>query len=141
MKAPRLREDPRGPRVPPALQAEWDARLRASGFVDAEKASLTGYDSRLPREYERGMPRQEYYRLAGHWLHDRCWPTRLRKRVWELHADGKDHHTIGHNVQNWAPRGTAPTSILRIIHGELALLRAHYGLVADATMGVDRGPA
>ncbi len=71
-----------------ALKREWDARLAASGFVDAEVQSLSGYDTRLVHEYERGMPREQYYRLAGWWLNDKVWPSRRLRRVWELHAEG-----------------------------------------------------
>ena len=70
------------------LRAEWMAKLQADGFEDAELNSSTGYDSRLPNEHERGMPRREYYRVAGFHLHDRVWPTRLVKRAFELHSEG-----------------------------------------------------
>lgn len=80
-------------KVPQALAAEWRARLKASGFKDLETA-----DGRLkePGCVLRAHIRNplvaglsEYYRRAGMWTHDAIWPSRLHRRLWELHVEGE----------------------------------------------------
>lgn len=81
-------------KVPPALAAEWRRRLAASGFEDIEDADgelkEPGFvlRQRLRRPLSVGVA--EYYRRAGMWTHDAIWPSRLHRRLWELHSEGVD---------------------------------------------------
>ena len=83
-----------------ALQAEWYAKLAASGFQDIEIG-----DARDGLQRPNGVSREvvsrgveslgaAYYRRAGQWTWDAVWPSRLDRRCWELHAEGHAHIPI-----------------------------------------------
>ncbi len=80
------------------LHAEWTAKLAASGFEDIEHAdrSLTYGGTTVRRSANRAARshRAEYYRLAGQWLWERVWRTRMQRRTWELHTEGLNHREI-----------------------------------------------
>ena len=81
-----------------ALQAEWEAKLAASGLQDVERkdGTLVYGGSALRRGARRAARahRSEYYRRAGQWLWERTWRTRTQRRTWELHAEGYTHREI-----------------------------------------------
>lgn len=74
------------------LQREWAKKLRASGFQDIERHNGSLQVTKCDREDRIRLadPRgwAEYRTLAARWLHVKVWPSRLRKRQWELHAEG-----------------------------------------------------
>lgn len=108
-----------------ALQREWYARLAASGFEDAEVKSQSGWDGRLPREYYRGMAREQYFRLAGWWEHDRVWPNRRLKRAWQLHANGERYRNIPAQLGPVSPAHDH-RRIARSIKLEARRMATHY---------------
>jgi hypothetical protein len=86
-----------------SLQREWDAKLKASGFVDLER-SLTGEHQLEPifrrvarRRHDRFAAiadGEAYFRSAGLFLaaHDFSqgrWAQPRDKEVWARHADGE----------------------------------------------------
>jgi hypothetical protein len=77
------------------LQAEWDAKLAKSGFKDAEnRASDTLNDWHGSRFINRHAPAsfaatEEYYQMAGRFLYDKQWETKVDRRIWELYAAGE----------------------------------------------------
>lgn len=75
------------------LQSKWYAKLKRSGFDDIEKSedALHTYDKRyFNKTYDlpRFLAKQEYYRLAGQFLHEYKDFTPFERKVWELHAEG-----------------------------------------------------
>jgi hypothetical protein len=80
-----------------ALQAKWDKKLKESGFEDAEQRDGNLKWWSLDRHAfvkDRDAAKEEYYRLAGHFLYDYKFPTEEERRVWELHSEGKPIMTI-----------------------------------------------
>lgn len=82
------------------LQAEWDRKLKKSGFEDIEqrngefknRVTSNGSPSRLdPATFEAW---QTYYRLAGQFLHEHQFDSPIERQIWELHADGLSAHKI-----------------------------------------------
>jgi hypothetical protein len=77
-----------------ALNREWRKRLRAEGFVDIESNDkLLRYDHSDYGDARRlsapsNLERAAYYELVTRWLHQRVWPSRHVKRLWELHTEG-----------------------------------------------------
>lgn len=73
------------------IQAEWDKKLKESGFVDQEQR-----DGRLKswsNKYKTGDPvryqaKEEYYRAAGQFLYDHKFERPVERRIWELHSQG-----------------------------------------------------
>jgi hypothetical protein len=93
-----------------ALQKEWDKKLADSGFQDAEhpggddkwlKVSSANIISHKRAKGDTAEDRaayllhkQEYYRIAGHFLYDYNFTSEIDKLVWELHSDGKTERAI-----------------------------------------------
>ena len=95
-----------------ALQARWDAKLKAAGFEDAEdrRTGLLKRWSGIPRgtlsdtpkgrdscrhvgPLKKGSVRQKldaatYYRLASLFLHEHSFHTREGRQLWRMHAEG-----------------------------------------------------
>jgi hypothetical protein len=73
------------------LQQKWDLKLAKAGFVDIEdRASGNLKEWHSANQYLSPAHEEdkEYYRLAGSFLHDHKWPSRLYKQIWELHSQG-----------------------------------------------------
>lgn len=71
----------------------WYKKLKDEGFEDIEQdeQSLIRWDShyfrtRYPDNTFRA--KEEYYRLAGSFLHSHDFKSEKEKQVWELHAKG-----------------------------------------------------
>ena len=111
------------------LIAEWDKKLKESGFVDIEDrktgllkkcggdklfepSSFDSLDSNWA-ELENGVKfsgegystfvwkqsQAEYYRLASIMCHDGTFETIREKEIWELHAEGFSHRQIAKKIQ------------------------------------------
>lgn len=97
-----------------ALEAEWKAKLASSGFEDIEsdESTLKQYaSSDFAKRPEYDQSKEEYYRLAGHFLHEyhfrdsRGSTWQWKKQVWELHAEGKSIREI---IKLLDPEGKEP---------------------------------
>lgn len=76
-----------------SLNDEWKQKLKDSGFADIERDedSLPDWSTAFARHPEYGRSKEEYYRLAGQFLHEyrfRGPEGQWMKRIWELHANG-----------------------------------------------------
>jgi len=75
------------------LQAAWDRKLRASGFVDIERPNGRLRDD-ASLEYARSKSREQieasikYYAWARSCVWLVAWPSLAHERVWRAHADG-----------------------------------------------------
>lgn len=86
------------------LQAKWDAKLKKSGFEDAERRDgcLKFYDSSYFTSVSRGISvdptwfksKEEYHRLAGHFLYDYKFDSQEERLIWEQHANGESIRDI-----------------------------------------------
>lgn len=90
------------------LQDLWYLKLKQSGFDDIEQD-----DSHLkwsPRQLmtrkknrDRAVfyeSKEEYYRMAGHFLYDNVFKNTTQKIVWEQHAQGKTMREISLLLKN-----------------------------------------
>ena len=74
------------------LQKEWDRRLKESGFEDIEQRSghLKKWSIKFTLDAEIKMKaKEEYYRMAGHFLHEYKFANAVERRIWELHCQGE----------------------------------------------------
>jgi hypothetical protein len=80
-----------------ALQKAWYKKLRDEGFDDIEQdeENLKVWHShffanRLKNRHTQSSwaSKEEYFRVAGQFLHDHEFLDPLDKAVWELHANG-----------------------------------------------------
>lgn len=96
------------------LAAERDRILRAAGFEDIEDewgnlAQVTrshgplGHDRARINEAETLT---EYFRLAGHFLHDHAFADDVERRIWELHQDGATYTRINRTVRREMAEGS-----------------------------------
>lgn len=90
------------------LQREWDAKLKASGFEDIEQrhdgnlktwASARVFKEKRNGEYYENkavyyQSVEEYYRLAGQFLHTYKFDSDKERLIWEKHADGMSMNEI-----------------------------------------------
>ncbi len=75
------------------LQKQWYSKLKDDGFQDIEQDedNLIQWHSKLFVKTRRDIvtdSKEEYYRLAGHFLYDFKFKTRLEKTIWKYHAEG-----------------------------------------------------
>ncbi len=82
------------------LNAKWREKLENSGFEDIEREDerLHNYSDHLGENVEYNQSKEEYYRLAGHFLHDHKFTNDAEKRVWELHSMGWGSRRIARKV-------------------------------------------
>jgi hypothetical protein len=76
-----------------ALQREWYAKLKASGFQDIETGDEHSGLLKTDKRFEAGRGEEyrasaEYYQRASVLLHHRRWPDARERRIWEMHAEG-----------------------------------------------------
>lgn len=83
------------------LQKEWNVRLEKTvPNIEQEDGNLKQWHSfhfaRKKHTLQNGgqSSKEEYYRLAGHFLYENEFLTERDRRIWELHADGKQHRQI-----------------------------------------------
>lgn len=82
-----------------ALQKLWDKKLAASGFQDIEQrdGGLKVWSDRFCNGYHNEITmsaKQEYYRAAGHFLHEYEFKTPTEKRIWTLHSEAMSIRNI-----------------------------------------------
>jgi hypothetical protein len=86
------------------LQTLWYEKLKQSGFQDLEtsRGFLKDWPSqRLRRDYtpERFQEKLNYYRFASQLLWEFKFKTKLEKKIWELHTEGKSMREISFQVR------------------------------------------
>ncbi len=82
-----------------ALNDQWKQKLNSSGFNDIERDedSLQDWSTGFSRHLEYNASKEEYYRLAGQFLHEyrfRGKEAAWSKKIWELHATGTSIRNI-----------------------------------------------
>ncbi len=87
-----------------ALNEKWKGKLEKSGFSDIERDedSLENWSTQFARNIEYNRSKEEYYRLAGHFLHSHAFASQRERRVWDLHANGTSIRKIAKILD---PRG------------------------------------
>ena len=79
-----------------ALQEVWYKKLKGDGFKDIEQDESRMKNSTSTELHKRGLyddplrreAREEYYRLAGQFLHEYQFADKKSKAMWELHSEG-----------------------------------------------------
>lgn len=73
------------------LKNKWYSKLEKSGFKDIEQPD--GYLKVWSTTFYRAahvnrITKEQYYRLAGHFLHEFDFESELEKELWEMHSLG-----------------------------------------------------
>lgn len=98
------------------LQEKWYGKLKRSGFEDIERSdeSLKKWSLMFVTDDSTEITREaktEYYRAAGHFLHDHQFDSTTEKRIWELHSSGLSIRNIVKMLtkeNKWFLRGRKP---------------------------------
>lgn len=118
----------------------WDEKLKNSGFEDIERRGqvdvneyfLKNYTSKdisqnlSPDRAVYNEYKQNYFRLAGFFLHDYSFTNSTDKLIWDLHAQGKSMRRISRILKS-AGIHKATTQVKEIIHRLKALMLEYYG--------------
>jgi hypothetical protein len=115
------------------LQRQWYAKLKRSGFVDAEsdRGILKDWPGkRLMRDYtpQRFKEKQEYYRFASQLIWEHKFQNKLEQNIWYLHCDGYSLREISEELRT--PKNKLNFCKVRIILAPLR--RLVYKMVANA---------
>ncbi len=75
------------------LQAQWDAKLKKSGFEDAETKSgqlKAWHKLDIMRRFQHSdaATKMEYFVSAGRFLYDHKFESATDRAIWELHCQG-----------------------------------------------------
>lgn len=81
------------------LEKEWYGRLTKSGFKDIERRDRigkaagrmkTGTLDNIIHSYDEHQfsVKEEYYRVAGQFLHSYKFKSALEKSIWSMHSEG-----------------------------------------------------
>jgi hypothetical protein len=81
------------------LQKVWNRKLEKSGFQDIERSDRVGKASgrlktdalkNITQSYtaEQFAVKEEYYRLAGQFLHDYKFKSDNDRTIWRMHSEG-----------------------------------------------------
>lgn len=81
------------------LQSIWNKKLAKSGFIDIEDSSgrLKFCDSdrfHHPKVVSSYETKREYFRMAGHFLHDYVFTSRKERKIWEMHSNAVSYRNI-----------------------------------------------
>ena len=90
-----------------ALQAKWYAKLENSGFEDIEDqhGHLDRHKSlsNIVTHYDQTSfeLKQEYYRLAGQFLHDHKFKSKKEMLIWQYHCEGMSIRDIAKKMKTY----------------------------------------
>jgi hypothetical protein len=126
------------------LQEIWNKKLKDSGFKDIESPSFQFHGHMFTpiiknvltpardgkKQYSRLTPasktaREQYYRLAGHFLYEYEGFTPTTKKIWELHAQGE---TVRDIADKLSPKGPKRSSVFYIIKKLSKIMISFYGV-------------
>lgn len=105
------------------LQTEWYKKLKKSGFDDIEETEdLLKWSAPKNLIHIRNRDKQhlftireDYYRLAGYFLHDYGFTKESDRLVWEQHVEGTSIRDISKYLKIKKVR-MAPTQVKETIH-------------------------
>lgn len=105
------------------LQSKWYKKLRQQGFEDLERKAgrlKTGALQNISHLYntEQFNIKEEYYRLAGQFLHEHKFKSGIEKKIWELHSEGMSIRNI---VKKLKHRGV--TAYKDLVEGVIKRMR------------------
>jgi hypothetical protein len=105
-----------------ALQKKWEERLKKEGFEDIERKegrlkSGSVENVRYLYTTEQFNIKEEYYRLAGQFLHEYKFKSSVERKIWELHSEGMSVRNI---IKKLKHKGI--TAYKNLVHGTIVEL-------------------
>lgn len=89
------------------LKNTWNKKLKSEGFKDIEgdhDIVITDGSFSVRRFFERNSydsykAKERYYQLAGHFLHETLFESKLHKNIWKLHSEGVSARDIAEKIK------------------------------------------
>lgn len=116
------------------LQKVWYDKLKKDGFEDIERDEnrLKVYSSyRFGKK--RGMiqaggyeSKTEYYRLAGWFLHEHKFKSKVEKLIWQLHSEGKSGQVIAEILKKKKLKNIGRKTVWVIVNELETLMKQKY---------------
>lgn len=109
-------------------QDAWYKQLKQEGFADIERSDKVGKASgrlktdalkNILQSYtpEQFAVKQDYYRLAGQFLHDYKFKSEKERTIWQMHSDGVSVRDI---IKALKSKGM--TAYKNLVHGTIMKL-------------------
>lgn len=114
------------------LQKQWYAIASATGFEDAEKDGMLkewASSNRNSISLKHAGPRearQEYYRMAGHFLYDYSFTDETELEIWKLHSQGVAIRDITKKILAMDPKNYKKTMVHVTIQRLSKVMRRLY---------------
>lgn len=103
-----------------ALRDKWYAKLEKSGFADAEQKDghlkewhSYNFSGSARSRYSKELfaSKEEYYRLAGAFLHSHTFKDERDRIIWEGHTHGKTLDEISAELKNKRKKATSRNAV------------------------------
>jgi hypothetical protein len=112
------------------LEKKWYDKLADKGFKDLERRNKWGREEgrlktdpleNIPHFYnvEQFQIKEEYYRMAGQFLHEYKFKTALERIIWDMHTQGISVRNIVKKLQS-----KGHTAYKDLVHGAIKRLAA-----------------
>ena len=112
------------------LEQKWYSKLASKGFKDLERRDKSGREEgrlktdpleNIPHFYnvEQFQIKEEYYRMAGQFLHEYKFKTSIERTIWGMHTQGVSVRNIVKNLQ-----AKGHTAYKDLVHGAIKRLAA-----------------
>lgn len=114
------------------LQTLWYKKLKAAGFEDAElnendlKASSHRFIIGHNYVKESWEAKQEYYRLASHFLNDHVFEASLDKTIWEYHSNALSVRDIAIVLKKAGVLKMTKSSVLNVVQRLSDIMKERY---------------
>jgi hypothetical protein len=112
------------------LQTKWYEKLEKSGFKDIEKKHVG--EMNWPSDFVREsrmigwQAKQEYYRMAEHFLTEHKFKNRLERIIWEYHANGISVRNIVVTLQKVKVKGLDRNVVWKIVNKLETIMKKKY---------------
>lgn len=121
------------------LQAKWYAKIKKAGFDDIErdendlKIGSSRFYIRHRYVNELWEAKQEYYRLAEHFLNEHEFESELEKVIWEYHTNALSADNIAQTLQKAKVSKLKKSAIKNIIKRLADAMKRKYGITPVET--------
>jgi hypothetical protein len=101
------------------LQAEWDEKLKESGFQDIESRDdrLKKWSTKLFSYYQSDAweAKRTYYQMAENFLGDYKFETEREKTIWAYHSEGISCRNISKIFKDAGIKGLSKSMVFSVI--------------------------
>lgn len=113
------------------LKKKWYAKLEKSGFQDIEQDedNLNEWEASIFSRHNTKTiaAKQEYFSLAGEFLHNHVFESKRHKKIWEMHCEGASLDGISKKLKSSNFKGSHRATIHMVIKKLAQEMMEKYG--------------